>query len=70
MKPFARAVAPSEGQSEQPHHFRQASGVGQVGVLEVEAPRFQATEQGFQLPAVGVGVDSLALGRAEGGQDE
>ena len=70
MKPFAGAVAPREGQSEQPHHFGQASGVLEVGVLEVEAPRFQATEQGFHLPAVGVGVDGLVLGGTEGGQNE
>ncbi len=46
------------------------SGVLEVGVLEVAAPGFQATEQGFHWPAVGVGVDSRALGCAEGSQDD
>ena len=70
MKPFAGAVAPGEGQRQQPHHFGQARRVCEVGVLEVEAPRFQATEQGFHLPAVGVSVDRLIPGCAEGGEDE
>lgn len=70
VKWFAGAVAPREGQGEQPHHFGQARGVGEVGILEVEAPGFEASEQGFHWPAVGVGVDGLVLGCAEGGQDE
>ena len=70
MKLFAGAVAPREGQRQQPHHFGQARRVGEVGVLEVEAPRFQATEQGFHLPSVGVSVDRLILGCAKGGEDE
>ena len=47
VKWFAGAVAPREGQGEQPHHFGQARGVGEVGILEVEAPGFEASEQGF-----------------------
>ena len=70
MKLFARAVAPSKGQSEQPHHLGQARSISEVGILEVKAPRFQATEQRFDLPSVGVGIDSLVLGCAEGGKDE
>ena len=50
MKPFAGAVGPGQGQGQgqQAHHFGPASRVFAVGILEVEAPRFQATEQGFQ----------------------
>ena len=70
VKLFAGAVAPREGQGEQPHHFGQARGVGEVGILEVEAPGFEASEQGFHLPAVSVGTDGLILGGAEGGEDE
>lgn len=70
MEPFAGAVAPRKGQRQQAHHFGQSSGVGQVGILEVEAPGFEATEQGFHLPAVSVGTDGLILRGAEGGEDE
>ena len=41
-----------------------------MGVLEVEASRFQATEQGFHLPAVGIGVEGFGLGYAGGGDEE
>ena len=47
VKLFAGAVVPREGQGEQPHHFGQARSVSEVGVLEIEAPRLQATEQRF-----------------------
>ena len=70
MELFAGAVGPSEGQRQQAHHLGQASGVFEMGLLEVEAAGFEATEQGFHLPAVGVGADGLVLGCAEGGQDE
>ena len=67
MDLFAGAVGPGKGQRQQAHHLGQASGVFEVGILEVEAPRFQATEPGFHWPAVGVGADGLVLGCAEGG---
>ncbi len=41
-----------------------------MGVLEVEASRFQATEQGFHLPAIGIGVEGFGLGYAGGGDEE
>lgn len=41
-----------------------------MGVLEVEASRFQAIEQGFHLPAIGMGVEGFGLGYARGGDEE
>lgn len=70
MKLFAGAVAPGEGQREQTHHFRQARRVSEVGIFEVKAARFQATEEGFHLPVIGIGLDGLILRRAGGGEDE
>jgi hypothetical protein len=70
MKLFAGAVDPGQGQRQQVHHLGPASGVFEVGILEMEAPRFQATELGFHWPAVGVGVDGLVLECAEGGEGE
>lgn len=42
---FAGAVGSGEGQGEQAHELGEALGVGEVGVLEVEAPGFQGDEQ-------------------------
>ena len=52
MKVFADAVGPGKAQGEQPHHFREASSLSEVGVLEIEAPCFQAAEQGLVLPVI------------------
>ncbi len=52
MEQLAGAVSPGEGQGEQAHQLGQALGVGQVGVLEVEAPALQAAEQGLDLPDI------------------
>ncbi len=41
-----------------------------MGVLEVETSRFEATEQGFHLPAVSIGVEGFGLGYAGGGDEE
>ncbi len=70
MEAFAGAVAPNEGQREQGHQFGQARGVSEMGLLEVKAPCFEATEQSLHLPAVGVGLNGLILGCAEGCQDQ
>ena len=70
MKLFADAVGPGKAQGEQPHHFREASSISEVGVLEIEAPCFQTTEQSLDLPAVGVGVDRFCLGCARGSNRE
>ena len=52
MQAFAGAVAPNEGQREQGHQFGQARGVSAMGILEIEAPCFEATEQGLNRPAI------------------
>ena len=70
MERFAGTVGPGKGQGKQPHHFGQASRVSEVGILEIEAPGLQAAEQRFDLPAVGVGVDSRVLGRTRGRDNE
>jgi len=70
VKQDAGAIGPGEGQGEQAKEFAEAFGVGQVGVLEVEAPALQATEQGLDLPAVGVGFNGLGLGRAGTGDEQ
>ena len=41
-----------------------------MGVLEVKASRFQATEQGFHLPAAGMSVEGFGLGYTRGGDEE
>lgn len=70
MEVFAGAVGPGKGESQQAHHLGQASSVSEVGVFEVEAPRFRATEQGFDLPAVGVGFQGLRLGCPRAGDEQ
>jgi len=40
MEQFAGTISPSEGQGEQSQQLAQAFGIGQVGVLEVEATGF------------------------------
>jgi len=52
VEQLADLVDPGEGQGEQAHELGQALGVGEVGVLEVEAPALQAAEQGLDLPAI------------------
>ena len=70
VEQLAGAVGPGEGQGEQAHQLGEALGVGQVGVLEVEAPTLEAAGQGLDLPTVGVGVDGLGLGRAGAGDGQ
>ena len=50
MEQRTGAVGPGEGQGEQGHQLRQALGVGEVGVFEVETPAFEAAEQGLDIP--------------------
>lgn len=57
-----------EGQGGEAHELGEALWVGEVGVLEVEAPGLQGAEQGFDLPAVGVGVNELAVGQRRRGR--
>ena len=64
LEQFAGAVGPGEGQGEQAHELGEAVGVREVGVFEVEAPGFQSGEQGFHLPAIGIGPQGLGLWRA------
>ena len=49
---LAGLVSPGEGQGEQAHQLGEPFGIRQVGVLEVEAPAFQAAEQGLDLPVI------------------
>src|SRR5512144_66117 len=71
MEQFTRSISRGEGQSEQANQLGQALRVGEVGVLEVEAPAFQAAEQSLHLPAVGVGVEGLRLwGTGRGDEEE
>ncbi len=52
MQQFSRAAGPGEGQGEQAHQLGEALGVGEMGVLQVEAPALQAAEQGLDLPDI------------------
>lgn len=70
MELLADAVGPGEGQRQQAHQFGQARGIPEVGVLEIEAARFETAAQGFHLPAVGVGVEGIVGRCARGGEDE
>jgi hypothetical protein len=70
VEQLADLVGPGEGQGEQAHQLGQALGVGEVGVLEVEAPGLQSAEQGFDLPAAGIGVDGPGLGGAGAGDEQ
>lgn len=63
-------VSPGKGQSEQAEQLAEPSGIGQVRVLEVEAPALKAAEQGFDFPAPGVSVDGLSLRYPGAGNDE
>ena len=65
MEQFAGAVRPGEGQGEQAQQPAQTLRIDEVGVLEVEAPRLQAAEQGLDLPAVGIGSMASAWGAPE-----
>ena len=51
------------------HEFGETLGIGEVGILQVEAAGLEGAEQGSDWPAVGIGVDGLGLGGA-GGCDE
>ena len=70
MEQFARPVSPGEGQGQEAQQLAQAFRVDEVGVLDVEPPAFQAAKQGFDLPAVGIGVDGIGLGGTRTGDEQ
>jgi hypothetical protein len=41
-----------------------------MGVFKVEAPAFQAAEQGLDFPAPGIGFNRLGLWRIRAGDDQ
>ena len=52
VEQLAGLVSPGEGQGEQAHQLSEPLGIRQVSVFEVEAPAFQAAEQGLVLPVI------------------
>ncbi len=60
VEEFAGTTSPSESEGEQAHPFGEAFGMGEVSLLQMEAATFQTTEEGFDLPAVGISGQGLA----------
>lgn len=54
VEEFAGTTSPGESEGEQAHEFGEAFRMGEVGLLQIEAATFQTTEEGFDLPAVGI----------------
>ncbi len=63
-------IGPGKCQGKLAEHFGDALGIDEMGVLEVEAPRFQAAKQGPNFPAAGIGGDGLVLRRTGRSDDQ
>src|SRR5512135_1140506 len=61
--------APTKGQNQEGEEPLDALRLAQMGVLEIEAARFEATKQGFYAPAAQV-IRQRRLGRLIGGEDD
>lgn len=58
------SIGPGERQGQQGQEFAEPVGMGQMGVLEVEATGFQGAEQGFNFPSSGIGRERRLRRRA------
>ena len=62
-------IGPGHGESDDDEQGIELVGVGETGILDVEAACFAVTEQAFDLPSFTVGFEGLE-GRPIGGDDE
>ncbi len=50
MQPLTGVVRPGKGQAQQGDEAAEPLGVGQMGLLEVKAAGFEATEEALDIP--------------------
>ncbi|PKP63288.1 MAG: hypothetical protein CVT86_05630 [Alphaproteobacteria bacterium HGW-Alphaproteobacteria-8] len=59
------ASGPDDGERRQRHEQGELAGVGETGVLDVQAAGLRGAEQAFDRPAFAIGGEGLAAGKRD-----